>query len=571
MEILNLIQGSQEWKDARFNFYTASEAPAMMGASKKVKRNDLLHMKVTGDEREISEYVEKFIFPKGHETEAMARPLIEEDIGEELYPVTGYTEVEGLKMLASYDGLTMMEDIVFEHKQWNTGMAQRIVVGDIDPEHYWQLEHQLMVSESDHTEFVMSDGTREQRVKFLYYSTPERRAELIAGWKQFDKDKDEYVHRDIKEAPKADVKMSLPVLAVNITGQITSSNLAEFNQSALACIASIKTDLQTDQDFADADAMVKLLKAGEKEIDNKKAQALAQTVEIDELFKTMDGLKKEMGKVRLQLDKDVKERKKNIKFEIAAEATKVIHAHIKALESELDGHIIPPVEMPFMEEMKGKRLVSALHDATDTAVAKLKIEIDAIATKMRTNLAEYNAIDEQHQSLFRDIFDIIHVVPETFKLIISNRIQEQVLAEQKRQQEAEEAANRKAAKAVEDAKNSELRAKQEAIDAEDRRVREVAEANAHADRLAKANHKEAQDRIDAYQREAKQLQDAQNEQEEKRKANVDYIALVKSEAARSLLQFLEIATREGGSDEERAGYIIDMIEENKIQHITINY
>jgi len=50
MQILNLKQGSAEWLAARFKYHTASEAPAMMGFSPYMSRNDLLLAKYNGEQ-----------------------------------------------------------------------------------------------------------------------------------------------------------------------------------------------------------------------------------------------------------------------------------------------------------------------------------------------------------------------------------------------------------------------------------------------------------------------------------------------------------------------------------------
>lgn len=64
MRILKLQQGTPEWHAARAKHFTASEAPVMMAASSKMKRNELLEMKALGTEKEISDYVQKFCLTK---------------------------------------------------------------------------------------------------------------------------------------------------------------------------------------------------------------------------------------------------------------------------------------------------------------------------------------------------------------------------------------------------------------------------------------------------------------------------------------------------------------------------
>ncbi|MCP5345143.1 MAG: YqaJ viral recombinase family protein, partial [Pseudomonadales bacterium] len=101
MNLLNVLQGSEQWHEVRGKCFTASEAPAMMGASKYMTRDQLLHQKATGERPEISPG-QQALFDRGHAAEASIRPVIEEIVGEELYPVTG---TDGGKLLASFDGI----------------------------------------------------------------------------------------------------------------------------------------------------------------------------------------------------------------------------------------------------------------------------------------------------------------------------------------------------------------------------------------------------------------------------------------------------------------------------------
>ena len=87
MKTHNLVQGSQEWHEFRSNHFGSSEAAAMLGLSKQLSRNDLLLYKKTGKSKEYSDWVQANILDYGHEVEAMARELLESELGDELYPV----------------------------------------------------------------------------------------------------------------------------------------------------------------------------------------------------------------------------------------------------------------------------------------------------------------------------------------------------------------------------------------------------------------------------------------------------------------------------------------------------
>ena len=119
----NLIQGSPEWLAHRAGCYNASDAPAMMGCSPYETRSQLLHRLATGIEPEVDAATQRR-FDEGHRFEALARPLAEEIIGDDLAPLSGTLDVEGLSrpLGASFDGITMMGDDVLEHKRINESL-----------------------------------------------------------------------------------------------------------------------------------------------------------------------------------------------------------------------------------------------------------------------------------------------------------------------------------------------------------------------------------------------------------------------------------------------------------------
>lgn len=260
MKYHNLAQGSQEWHALRASFFTASEAPAMMGASPKVSRTELLRMKATGSEREFSDWVQRNLFDKGHEYEALARPIVEDTIGDELFPTTGTKEIDGLSLLASFDGLTMLGDVVYEHKMWNESLAQSVRDNALSDEYKWQLDQQLLLSGAEKAIFVVSDGTTENMVYMEYQPDQKRFGQLIAGWKQFAEDLANYTPTEQKAEAIGRTPENLPALLIEMSGTVTSSNLAEFKTHALEVLGSINRNLKTDQDFADAEKTVKWCK-----------------------------------------------------------------------------------------------------------------------------------------------------------------------------------------------------------------------------------------------------------------------------------------------------------------------
>lgn len=102
MIIHKLVQGSAEWHEHRRTHFNASDAPAMMGVSAYKTRTQLLHEMATGITPEHDEATLRR-FSNGHRFEALARPLAEAIIGDDLYPVVCS---EG-NLSASFDGVTL--------------------------------------------------------------------------------------------------------------------------------------------------------------------------------------------------------------------------------------------------------------------------------------------------------------------------------------------------------------------------------------------------------------------------------------------------------------------------------
>ena len=114
MKIVNLKQGSPEWHAHRAKYDNASDAAAMMGCSPYKTRSQLLRERSTGVVADVGAEQQRR-FDDGHRFEALARPLAEEIIGEELYPCVGVAGTYS----ASLDGLTLGGEVNFEHKTLN--------------------------------------------------------------------------------------------------------------------------------------------------------------------------------------------------------------------------------------------------------------------------------------------------------------------------------------------------------------------------------------------------------------------------------------------------------------------
>jgi putative phage-type endonuclease len=420
----NLQQGTPEWHAFRAAHFTASDAPAMMGESPYKARNELLREKATGVSAEVDDATQRR-FDDGHRFEALARPLAEEIIGAELYPVVGS---EG-KLAASFDGLTMLEDICFEHKTLNDDI-RACQTADHLPLHYRiQMEQQLMVSGADKCLFMATkwDGNDQlvgDPFARWYESDPALRQRIADGWAQFEKDLAAYQHVEVKPEVAGRAPDALPALRIEVSGAVTASNLAEFKARAIEVFNGIKTDLETDEDFANADKTTKWCKEVEDRLEAAKQHALSQTASIDELFRTVDAIKEEARQKRLTLEKLVKQRKESIRVEKVEEARKQFSAHVAALQAEISGVHLVVAQPDFGGAIKGLKTLVSIQNALDTTLATAKIEADAYAKDVREKLNWCRENAAGHSALFPDLQQIIVKPMEDFALTISSRIEQ---------------------------------------------------------------------------------------------------------------------------------------------------
>ena len=440
MKHINVTQGSEAWLKLRKDFFTASEAPMMMGDHKNISRNQLLDAK-KGWTTIVDEYLQK-LFDKGHATEEAARPLAAADVGEDFFPVTGSLEVEGLALLASFDGLTMFDDACFEHKLFNKTLAENVLNNVLEPHYYWQLEQQLLVSGAEKCYFVTSDGTKDNWQSMYYESVPERREELIKGWKQFAIDLENHEPQAKTEKVKAsslikskEVQAELiPALDVKVTTLVDNSNLQGFAEKVSEFINSINTSPETDSQFGEAEQQVKYLRSVEKKIGEVEKSVDAGAQDIDSLRETLKAIKKSLSTTRLEIDKKVKARKEELRNEIYKNAEQEVTKAQLSAEQKVNAKL-PEIYFDAWNAMKGKRTIESIQDAADTEVAQSKIQITEFVEVAQANMLVI-ADNREFDFLFNDWAQIAFKPTEDFKTLVTARVAT-YQAEQKAKEEAE--------------------------------------------------------------------------------------------------------------------------------------
>lgn len=429
----NIVQGTAKWHAYRAAHDNASDAPAMMGRSSYKTREQLIAELATGITPEVDAAKQR-LFDSGHHFEALARPLAEKIIGQDLYPCTG--SLEDSRLSASFDGLTMLEDVAFEHKRLNQRLRAALQTpgctgADLPMEYQIQMEQQCAVSRCERVLFMASDwDDQDQLIEEMhcwYYPNPALRAQIIAGWAQLHKDVAAWVPPEAAPAPVVGkTPDNLPALLIQVTGAVTASNLPEYKAHALEVFKGINRTLATDQDFATAESTVKWCADVESRLAAAKEHALSQTATIDELFRTIDDISAEARRTRLELDKLVKARKEEIRGEIVAGGIVALRKHIDELNAAMPVNYMPQVPADFAGAIKGKRTVDSLRSAVNDELARAKIAASEIANRIHANVKTLQASG----LVVHDAAALVLKAPDDLAAIITNR----VTAERERQE-----------------------------------------------------------------------------------------------------------------------------------------
>lgn len=398
-QIIDAPQGSEAWLQARKDCNTASEAPAALGVSKYQTRDDLLLQKKTGLTKEVDAATQK-LFDRGHETEALARVLAEEIIGEELYPITAKREVEGMQLLASMDGLTMLGDVGFEHKLLSQALVEQIKAQSLDPHYSVQMDQQILVTGAKKILFMTSDGTKENCHWMWYESSEAKQTLLLAGWDQFERDLADYVPPVQVEKVVAETVEALPVPSVVVKGELVSCNLDAITPHFDQYLANINTTLATDQDFANAEADAKNCRESAKKLDAVTEAIIAQMGDVNRAITILGEYSQKLNKMGLQLEKAVKEQKESVKTQAIMKAKQDYSDFVTSLQKNLVVVLHRHLTVPdFAGAIKGVKTIASMQSRINDALAAGKAQAKQFADEVRTKVEFINVSIEGYAHL----------------------------------------------------------------------------------------------------------------------------------------------------------------------------
>ena len=423
MKTINLKQGSQEWHNHRLNFYNASDAAAMLGLSIYESRNDFLKRMAFFD-KDVNKFQQK-IYDRGHEYEALARPLAEKIIGDDLFPVVGISDNHP-KLSASFDGLTLLENIGFEHKTLNEKIAKVQTIDDLDEQYLIQMEHQLIVSDAEKILFLATKWNGPELIDskhFWYFSDVVRRAKILNGWRDFEKDLNEYKANYKPEIVTIAKQMdALPTLQVQVKGEVLASNINAYKETAFAVLDNIQTSLKTDQDFADASEVVKWCKTAEDKLKNAKTNIINQTASIAEVLTIIEQIEKKTANKRLTLSKLIETEKEARKIELINGYRQVINETYTAFQNQTG---IAPIKTAdnFANEIKNKRNLDTINDALFARTREIVALVELQMSNVLNNLDYLKNYDNSLKGLV-NVDRFITEPTDKFKLLLQASIAE---------------------------------------------------------------------------------------------------------------------------------------------------
>ncbi|HEY0825117.1 MAG TPA: YqaJ viral recombinase family protein [Ramlibacter sp.] len=431
MKRLTFTQGSDAWHAHRATARNASDAPAMLGCSPYMTRSELLHARHTGLRAEPDAALARR-YADGHAIEAAQREAAAALIGEPLYPVVGCEVVDGIELSASFDGLTMAEDIAYECKTLNDDLRAALPLGQEGnglnlPKHYCvQMEQQLMVAGAERVLFVAATKDGSDVRACWYHPDPALRAEILAGWRQFDADLAAYVPPAASTVEKivAEPVEALPSVVVQVAGSIAITDNFRAFEVALRDFLEHRLirEPKTDQDFADLDVQIKAMKGAEAALESAESQMLAQIQTVDQAKKTKDMLAKLVRDNRLMAEKLLKDEKERRRGEIVAAGAKALADHIAGLNARLGKPYMPTVPADFGGCIKGLKSLSSMEDKVATELARAKIAANEIADRIDANLKTLRELAAEYAFLFADTAMLVLKAPDDCRAQVEARI-----------------------------------------------------------------------------------------------------------------------------------------------------
>lgn len=199
---------------------------------------------------------------------------------------------------------------------------------------------------------------------------------------------------------------------------VKDSNLTAYATDIKQIIESVNTELKTDDDFAEAKALVTKFKKAEDQLKEAK-ERIFDSGDLKTINDTIVELGDLVRDTRLNLNRQVTAREKEIKKELIDNAYGVIE---QAITDSGFATIIETVNYnEVSEQIKGKRKIEAMQTALNAYTGAKIAEITAQAKELNTKKTAIKKAIEGHETLF-DINQLL--LNDTSEELITARIKQ---------------------------------------------------------------------------------------------------------------------------------------------------
>ncbi len=188
-------------------------------------------------------------------------------------------------------------------------------------------------------------------------------------------------------------------IVLEITGQVVASNLADFEAKASAVIAGIRTELVTDDHFAEAENNIKSCETVELHLAQAKLDIIQQSKSIADAIATIDRIDARFSEKRLVLKKLVVSEKEKRKNDIISEYRKRIDTLVAA-SPVAHGFTVDTQE--FRNAVKGKRFVAKMEESCGAIVESMKERLSQLENSYAIAIATIEEKEKDFPGLFPD-------------------------------------------------------------------------------------------------------------------------------------------------------------------------
>ena len=214
-------------------------------------------------------------------------------------------------------------------------------------------------------------------------------------------------------------------LAIRLSGEVLSSNFDEWKNELIARIKAVNTELKTDPQFVEAANDVKLFKAAEQTLKGAKESAINQAADIQRLFAAIDEVSTEVRSVRLSLERQIKQRKLEIKEEFIELGMNRIRDYIERQGADFQSidHSAFMDRDCFVAAAKGRATVNGLNKAITLLCGQIKSQIDERVAWAKRNAASLDSLPNVRRALFQDRGTLLALSPDQLQSVIDERVE----------------------------------------------------------------------------------------------------------------------------------------------------